>query len=78
MPGWSATVDGHAVADAAGGLFQSVRVPRGHHIVRFSYRPPGIIWGELAFMLGIAALVLGHGHLGRVSATRRRFRGSHV
>ena len=38
------------------GLFQSVPVPAGNHIVSFSYAPPGILWGELAFLLGVLAL----------------------
>ena len=75
MPGWSATVDGGTVRDQSRGLFQAVRVPRGHHTVRFSYRPPGILWGEIAFLLGIAALALGSPRLGDRAAIRRRFQG---
>jgi hypothetical protein len=73
MPGWSATVDGGPVSDHPSGLFQSVRVPRGQHVVRFDYRPPGIIWGELAFLLGLAALVLGSPRVARLTPRHRQF-----
>ena len=59
LPGWSATVGGsgaplHAVED----LFQAVPVPAGTHTVRFSYAPPLIVWGWVAFAAGLIALGL--------------------
>lgn len=75
MQGWSATVDGRAVTDRSSGLFQEVRVPGGRHTVAFDFRPPGLIWAELAFVLGIAALAVGPGRLGRVGSRRRAGQG---
>ena len=60
MPGWSATIDGHAVAiHATEGLFQTIRVPAGSHQVEFSYAPPNIGWGLVALLLGAVWLLLG-------------------
>lgn len=67
MPGWSATVDGRPVSERSRGLFQSVRVPRGRHTVSFEFRPPGILWAELAFLLGVVGLAIGP-----LRAARRR------
>lgn len=58
QPGWSATIDGRSVTDRAAGLFQSVHIPPGRHTVSFDYQPPGILWGELAFVLGAIAIVI--------------------
>jgi hypothetical protein len=58
--GWSASIDGHdAPVRSAGGLFQSVAVPAGTHRVQFSFSPPYIGWGGLAFVVGLAGLGLG-------------------
>jgi hypothetical protein len=65
LPGWSADVDGRQQPiRRSGALFQSVPVPAGTHTVRFSYRPPNILLGELAFVAGIVLL--------GVSGLRRR------
>jgi hypothetical protein len=58
LPGWSATVDGRdtAVRSAAGGVFQSVHVPAGTHEIRFSFAPPNIGWGGVAFLAGCLVL----------------------
>jgi hypothetical protein len=58
QPGWSATVDARPVKDRPAGLFQSVRIPPGRHTVSFDYQPPGILWGELAFVIGAIAVVI--------------------
>lgn len=60
LPGWSARVDDAAAeirphAD----LFQSVSVDAGTHRVAFSYSPPAIGWGYLAFAGGCIWLLLG-------------------
>jgi hypothetical protein len=71
MRGWSASVDGHeAPVRASDGLFQSVTVPAGTHRVSFSFAPPYIGWGALAFAGGLGWLALGVG-LGRRSARGR-------
>jgi Bacterial membrane protein YfhO len=60
LPGWSATVDGHAVPiRSTGGLFQAIPVPAGVHEVSFGYAPPYIVWGVIALVLGCGWLVLG-------------------
>lgn len=59
MRGWSATVDGRASPIRSQGLFQSVTIPAGSHRVEFSFAPPYIAWGALAFVAGLAWLALG-------------------
>ena len=57
LPGWSATVGGNAApVHAFDGLFQAVSVPTGTHTVSFSYAPPFIVWGAIAFAAGVIAL----------------------
>ena len=57
MPGWSASVDGRSVpVRETGGLFQTISVPAGTHEVSFSFSPPGVGWGYLAFVAGLLAL----------------------
>lgn len=54
MPGWTASVDGHAVpVHEVDGLFQAVDVAAGTHRVTFSFTPPAVGWGLLAFAAGI-------------------------
>ena len=71
LPGWSARVDGKpATVGRSDGLFQTVNVEPGVHEVEFSYRPPKMVWGYLAFATGC-------GWLGFAAATgvrRRRAR----
>jgi hypothetical protein len=56
-PGWSASVDGQSVpVRETGGLFQGVSVPAGTHEVSFSFSPPFVGWGYLAFVAGLLAL----------------------
>jgi hypothetical protein len=57
LPGWSATVGGSgAPVRTIDGLFEAVRVPAGTHAVSFSYAPPLIVWGAVAFAGGLLAL----------------------
>jgi hypothetical protein len=68
MPGWSAAIDGHGASiRPADGLFQAINVSAGSHRVTFSFAPPNIGWGALAFVVGLAWL-LG----GTALAARRR------
>ena len=72
MPGWTATIDGRDTPiHPAKGIFQAVEVPAGSHRVTFGYSPPSVGWGELAFLVGVAALLAPPG-LRRL--TRRRIR----
>jgi hypothetical protein len=65
LPGWSATVAGRrAPISEVDGLFQSVPVPAGVHTVHFSYSPPNVGWGGVAFLAGVIALA--------TAAVRRR------
>ena len=59
LSGWSAHVDGHPVrVRQFRGLFQSLTVPAGSHVIRFSYRPPDLGWALLAFGIGCACLLV--------------------
>jgi hypothetical protein len=61
FPGWSATVDGLAVAVSESGLFQTVPVPAGTVVITFNYAPPeiglacGMALGGLGVWLAVAA-----------------------
>ena len=57
FPGWTATVNGHAVAiSRVRSLFQSVTVPAGRSTVRFAYQPPYILPSLLGALLGLVLL----------------------
>jgi hypothetical protein len=59
LPGWSARIDGRrARIHSVDGLFQGVTVPEGSHQVTFSYSPPYVNWGFLAFAAGSGWLLL--------------------
>jgi hypothetical protein len=74
LPGWSATVSGsEAPVHTVDGLFQAVSVPAGTHTVSFSYSPPFIVWGWIAFAAGLIAL-----GFSLVPASRRSLRGTRV
>ena len=68
FPGWSATVDGASVTDHGGALFQTIRIPAGRHRISFAYRPPEIVWGEVAFLLGFVSVALAAYRLARPRA----------
>jgi hypothetical protein len=52
--GWSATVDGYsAPIVTVDGLYAGVRVPAGHHEVRFSYTPRGFRVGVVLAFVGL-------------------------
>jgi hypothetical protein len=59
LPGWSVRVDGqparlHRFED----LFQAVNIQQGKHQVTFSYSPPQILWGYVAFGAGCLWLIV--------------------
>jgi len=57
--GWHATVDGKSVPVLrTDGLVIGLTVPRGHHVVRIVFTPPGLRLGALVTMLSMLALLL--------------------
>jgi hypothetical protein len=65
---WSATVDGRrADMGQADGLFRSVHLTSGRHVVAFTYRPTALLWGSGT---SSAALFLTLGLLGWTGARK--------
>ena len=59
LNGWSASVDGHGTSIRSSALgLQEISVPPGRHHVTFSYRPPRIVAGYVAFVLALLLLLL--------------------
>jgi hypothetical protein len=57
VPGWKATVDGRSAPIVrTNGLVQGVYVPRGEHLVRLWFEPPGFWWGVIAATVALAGL----------------------
>jgi hypothetical protein len=56
-PGWRATVNGARTPVSAQDIFQTIALPEGHSVIRFSYAPPGIFWAWCAAWLGVATIV---------------------
>ena len=57
-PGWRAIVDGKPVTiQRAYGLFRSVGLPAGEHVVRFRYAPRSLQIGALLSLLGGVTVV---------------------
>jgi uncharacterized membrane protein YfhO len=66
-PGWRATVDGRpAEVERAYGLFRSVSLEAGQHLVQFRYAPRSLQIGALLSLAGVAMVVAG------VAPARRR------
>jgi hypothetical protein len=73
MPGWEARVNGTKVALAPfDEVFQAITLPAGASEVRFSFAPPGILWGWIAaasgalgMMVALVASFLGQGEAAR-------------
>jgi hypothetical protein len=60
LPGWTARVDGHAVnIHKSRGIFQSIDLAGGSHVVTFNYRPPHMRLAYLALLLGFGWVVAG-------------------
>jgi hypothetical protein len=57
MNGWSATLNGASVPVTQRGALQQVRVPVGTSVVTFTFTPPYVIFGFVAFLLGLACLI---------------------
>ena len=76
-PGWHATVDGKSVPVLrTNGLVIGLTVPRGRHVVRIVFRPPGLRVGALVTLLAVLALVLAAPLISFVRRLVRRFRRS--
>ena len=59
MSGWSASLNGRPVGILPyEGVFQQIRVPAGTSAVTFKFTPPHVILGYIAFLLGVACLVV--------------------
>jgi hypothetical protein len=59
MSGWSASLNGRPVGILPyEGVFQQIRVPAGTSAVTFNFTPPHVILGYIAFLLGVACLVV--------------------
>jgi len=59
MPGWTATVNGHAaVIQAANYAFRAVEVPAGVSEIEFRYWPPGMTAGLAMTCMSVVVLVL--------------------
>jgi len=57
--GWHATVDGKSVPVLrTDGLVIGLTVPRGHHVVRIAFTPPGLRLGALVTLLAMLALLI--------------------
>jgi hypothetical protein len=57
-PGWTATVNGHAVPwHPANEDFRAVPVPTGHDVVSFHYRPTSVYLGAIIALVSLLALL---------------------
>jgi len=57
-PGWSVTVDGMAAIPREISLFRAVHVSRGHHDIKWIYRPRALLIGALLTLAALARLLL--------------------
>jgi hypothetical protein len=58
-PGWRVAVDGKASSPLLrDGLWRSVRVPAGHHVIDWTYRPASLMAGAICTLLALAWCVL--------------------
>ena len=56
-PGWRATVDGDRVPiERVNWHFRGIRLQPGEHLVRFDYRPTGVVAGGIVSLLAVIAL----------------------
>jgi Bacterial membrane protein YfhO len=57
-PGWHAKVDGkRATIYPANVILRAVFVPKGHHVVEFTYAPASLRWGLLLHILGWLVII---------------------
>jgi len=57
MSGWTATINGRAVAVKQDGVFQEVQVPKGKTVVHFTFAPPRLDLALIGFGLGLLLLI---------------------
>lgn len=66
MPGWSVTINGEKKnLSKENDVFQSVEIPAGESTVKYNYSPPHIVFGYIAFILGIAVIAGSYINIGR-------------
>ena len=70
--GWHATVDGKSVPVLrTDGLVIGLTVPRGHHVVRIAFTPPGLRLGAFVALLAVLALFVAAPFVSVVQKIRR-------
>ncbi|HSY49017.1 MAG TPA: hypothetical protein VLC46_09410 [Thermoanaerobaculia bacterium] len=57
-PGWSVTVDGTAANPHESSVFRAVHVTRGHHAVKWIYRPLSLVIGAVLTFAALMRLLL--------------------
>jgi len=57
-PGWSVTVDGMAATPHETSVFRAVHVLRGHHDIKWTYRPLPLIIGAIITLSALVRLLL--------------------
>jgi len=57
-PGWSVTVDGNAANPHETSVFRGVHVGRGHHAIKWMYRPFSLVIGAILTLIALARLLL--------------------
>jgi uncharacterized membrane protein YfhO len=73
--GWHATVDGKQVPVLrTNGLVVGVTVPRGRHVVKITFTPPGLAIGALVALLAILTLLFAAPVIAIMQAIRRSSR----
>jgi hypothetical protein len=56
-PGWRVTVDGEAANPHEISLFRAVHVMRGHHAIKWTYRPLPLLIGAILTLAGVVRLL---------------------
>jgi hypothetical protein len=68
VPGWSVTVDGNPATPHEISLFKAVRVTRGRHAIKWTYRPPFLIIGAFLTLAALVRLLLPHMFVKRIAS----------
>jgi uncharacterized membrane protein YfhO len=59
-PGWRVAIDGNSANPHESSLFRGVHVDRGHHSIKWTYRPLSLIVGAVLTFATLAHLLLSH------------------
>jgi hypothetical protein len=57
-PGWSVTIDGNPAKPHETSVFRGVHVARGHHAIKWMYRPLSLIIGAILTLAALVRLLL--------------------